>query len=68
MSYKIKYQAGTSYEALGWRIRAMNDFEYTLGRAHRAVGHGKEYCPIGDTGMQSSWLAGWHDKDVELGG
>lgn len=50
----------------GERAQAYDD-----GRLARDAGRANGACPIGDKRrklrvLRSHWLAGWHDKDMEL--
>lgn len=41
---------------------------YADGRLQREIGLSRSGCPIGtdDMRLRHWWLAGWHDRDMEL--
>jgi len=45
-----------------------NHKDYRAGRAARLSAQGRQACPYGIGLMRSrhTWLAGWHDTDMEL--
>jgi ribosome modulation factor len=45
-----------------------NHPDYLAGRAARLNAQGRQACPYGGCMMRprSTWLAGWHDADMEL--
>ena len=40
---------------------------YDLGRQAREAGYETTSCNLTEPVRRSWWLAGWHDKDIEMG-
>lgn len=40
--------------------------DYFEGRKARSQGRKKQFCQYSNTVKKHWWLAGWHDKDMEL--
>ena len=40
---------------------------YYLGKTSRREGHGRDAVPYSPISVRGAWwLAGWHDRDIEL--